>query len=480
MSGTEFSEGAGLPDGWVRVRLGDVLDTIEAGKSFTCEPRPAEPEEWGIVKVSAMTYGRFDEAENKAVPAGVAVNPTYEISPGDVLVSRANTRAYVGAPVLVGDCRPRLLLSDKSLRLVPNRAVDKRWLVYALRSPQVRAYIEAKASGTKDSMRNISQGALKSMPLMLPPVAEQVRIVEALEVHLSHLSAASGLAVKSMAKLQALRSAITQEALSACAAYPTFPLGDLLREPLRNGHSARATDRENGIRTLTLTAVTLNDFDDKHTKVTAANPVKVSNLWLEPGDILIQRSNTPDLVGTAALFNGPSKWAIYPDLLIRVRTAECLLPEFATLVLQSRRTRRYFKARAKGLAGSMPKIDQDTISGVEMQVPPLDVQHKVIQETQERLAQVYLLESPLSVAVRRGDNLRSGLLRRAFSGRLVPQNPDDEPAAAVLDRIRTERAAHPKPKRTRKVPAASKAAETTPAPEPTEAPRTSVQQEFPL
>lgn len=429
-----------------------------------------------------MTYGCFDQAENKAVPRGVAVNPAYEISPGDVLVSRANTKAYVGAPVLVGDCRPRLLLSDKSLRLIPNRAVDKRWLVYALRSPEVRAYIEAKASGTKDSMRNISQGSLKDAPLMLPPIAEQLRIVEALEVHLSHLSAASELALKSRAKLQALGSAVTQEVLSACAAYPTSPLGDLLREPLRNGHSARATGRENGIRTLALTAVTLNDFDNKHTKMTDADSVKVSNLWLEPGDILIQRSNTPDLVGTSALFDGPRKWAIYPDLLIRVRTADCLLPEFATLVLQSRRTRRYFKARAKGLAGSMPKIDQDTISGVEMPVPPLDVQQKVIEETQERLAQVARLEGPLSVTVRRCHSLRSALLRRAFSGRLVPQNPDDEPAAAVLDRIRTERGAQPKPKRTRarKAPTARKAAATAPAPEPTETARTSTQQELPL
>ncbi|MFC7990297.1 restriction endonuclease subunit S [Streptomyces pilosus] len=482
MSGTKFTEGDGLPDGWVRVRLGDVLDAIEAGKSFTCEPRPAEAEEWGIVKVSAMTYGRFDEAENKAVPAGVAVNPAYEISPGDVLVSRANTRAYVGAPVLVGDCRPRLLLSDKSLRLVPNRAVDKRWLVYALRSPEMRDYIEAMASGTKDSMRNISQGSLKGAPLMLPPIAEQLRIVEALEVHLSRLSAASDLVLKSRVKLQTLRSAVTQEALSACAAYPTSPLGDLLREPLRNGHSARVTGREDGIRTLTLTAVTLNDFDNKHTKMTDAESAKISNLWLEPGDILIQRSNTPDLVGTSALFSGPRKWAIFPDLLIRVRTEERLLPEFATLVLQSQRTRKYFKARAKGLAGSMPKIDQDTISGVEMPVPPLDVQQKVIEETHERLAQVARLEGPVSVAVRRCYNLRSAMLRKAFSGRLVPQNPDEEPAAVLLDRSRVERAAQPKPKRTRarKAPAARKAAETAPAPEPTEPPCTSTQQELPL
>ncbi len=130
----------------------------------------------------------------------------------------------------------------------------------------------------------------------------------------------------------------------------------------------------------------------------------------------------------------------------------------------------------------MPKIDQDTISGVEMPVPPLDVQHKVIQEVQERLAQVASLEGALSVAARRGDNLRSGLLRKAFSGGLVPQNPDDEPAAATLHRIRAERAAQPKAKRTRarKVPAARQTAATALAPEPTEPPRTSTQQELPL
>ncbi|WP_149828582.1 hypothetical protein [Streptomyces tailanensis] len=73
-----------LPEGWVRVRLGDILARIEAGKSYKCEPRPASAEEWGVIKVSAMTWGEFDEGENKAVPAEFPFNPEYEIRPGDV------------------------------------------------------------------------------------------------------------------------------------------------------------------------------------------------------------------------------------------------------------------------------------------------------------------------------------------------------------------------------------------------------------
>jgi hypothetical protein len=106
-----------IPSSWAWGTLRDVVTHIEAGKSFACEPRPAGPNEWGIIKVSAMTWGEFRQHENKAVPADREINPAHEIRPGDILVSRANTEAYVGAPVLVRKCRPRLLLSDKSLRL---------------------------------------------------------------------------------------------------------------------------------------------------------------------------------------------------------------------------------------------------------------------------------------------------------------------------------------------------------------------------
>src|ERR1041385_4409592 len=105
-------------------------------------------------------------------------------------------------------------------------------------------------------------------------------------------------------------------------------LSCLLREPLRNGHSAKRSPNSNGVRTLTLTAVTKGDFSEENTKITIASLEHIGDLWLCPGDILIERSNTPELVGTARLYNGPEKYAIFPDLLLRARVATPIPPGF--------------------------------------------------------------------------------------------------------------------------------------------------------
>ncbi|PJM97020.1 restriction endonuclease subunit S [Streptomyces sp. CB01373] len=157
-----------LPDDWEWGIVDDVLDDIEAGKSFTCLPRPAGDGEWGIIKVSAMTWGEFRPEENKALPPERNPDPRHEIQSGDILVSRANTVDYVGAPVLVGPTRGKLLLSDKSLRLVPKSNVDPDWLIHVLSSPPVRAYYSESATGTSDSMRNISQKVVRSAKIPVP------------------------------------------------------------------------------------------------------------------------------------------------------------------------------------------------------------------------------------------------------------------------------------------------------------------------
>jgi type I restriction enzyme, S subunit len=160
----------------VQASLRDVVDRIEAGRSFGGSAPPASDGEWGVIKVSAMTWGRFKPEENKAV-SGDRVDARFEIHSGDVLVSRANTSEYVGAPVLVASTRPRLLLSDKSLRLVPKDGVDPRWLVAVLAAPATRHQISARATGTKDSMRNISQEVLLSVTVPVATEQEQSRIV---------------------------------------------------------------------------------------------------------------------------------------------------------------------------------------------------------------------------------------------------------------------------------------------------------------
>lgn len=158
------------------VRLADLVDRIETGKSFG-GTGPAVMDEWGIIKVSAMTWGEFRPKENKRI-APEQANPAYEIREGDLLVSRANTSAYVGASVLVGQVRPRLLLSDKSLRLVPREGVNPAWLNEVLQAPRTRLQISDLATGTKDSMRNISQKALLSVMVPNTPSDQQAVVLE--------------------------------------------------------------------------------------------------------------------------------------------------------------------------------------------------------------------------------------------------------------------------------------------------------------
>lgn len=158
------------------VPLADLVSRVEAGKSYGSASRPADDHEWGIVKVSAMTWGEFRSHENKVVSDMSRVDPRFEIKAGDLLVSRANTTAYVGASVLVGPTRQRLLLSDKSLRLLPRPGVSAEYVHALLQAPRTRSQISALATGTKDSMRNISQGALLSVqvPDVKPELQAQV------------------------------------------------------------------------------------------------------------------------------------------------------------------------------------------------------------------------------------------------------------------------------------------------------------------
>jgi type I restriction enzyme S subunit len=167
------------------VRLGEVLLGIDAGKCVACEEREAKTTEWGVLKVSAVTWSEFRPTENKVLPSGYAVPEQAEVRSGDLLISRSNTTELVGAVVLVRQTRPKLMLSDKTLRLVPRSdRVVSEFLEFALRSPRSRRFIEAKATGTSSSMKNITQESIRNIPVILPPLSEQRRIANQLaELH---------------------------------------------------------------------------------------------------------------------------------------------------------------------------------------------------------------------------------------------------------------------------------------------------------
>jgi type I restriction enzyme S subunit len=132
--------------------------------------------------------------------------------------------------------------------------------------------------------------------------------------------------------------------------------------------------------------------------MTEADPARVRGLWIQPGDLLIERSNARELVGTASLYSGPADLAVYPDLVIRARVGDVMLPEYAELVLKSPASRQYFQSAAQGISGSMPKIDQRAIMNLRFPLPSRDDQVKTVREVDRQLSLIDALQDSVSLA----------------------------------------------------------------------------------
>jgi len=119
-----------LPAGWAWTPLSDLLTTIETGKSFKCDERPPAPDEVGVVKVSAVSWGEYREQESKTCMDAERVNPALLVQRGDFLFSRANTIKLVGACVIAKKVCLRVMLSDKILRFHFASEDFKPWVLY--------------------------------------------------------------------------------------------------------------------------------------------------------------------------------------------------------------------------------------------------------------------------------------------------------------------------------------------------------------
>lgn len=201
---------AGLPDcseGWVWTTCDAAINSIDAGASFKCEERPPVLGEVGVLKVSALTWGTYDENESKTCKDEGRIEEKYLVREGDFLFSRANTIELVGACVIVGKTTKQLMLSDKTLRFRLDEKVLPEWLQICLRCKFGRDEIERLATGNQESMRNIGQERIRQIRIPLPPLSEQNRIVAEVDRHLSIISEVEAEVDDSLQRAKALLQA---------------------------------------------------------------------------------------------------------------------------------------------------------------------------------------------------------------------------------------------------------------------------------
>jgi type I restriction enzyme S subunit len=167
-----------VPFNWQWVRFGDVIAEADSGWSPKTESFPRTGDNWGVLKVSAVSWDKFRPDENKQLLPRTQPPTTIQVHSGDFLISRANTSELVAKCVVVEKEPKNLILSDKivRLRIVHNCCKEFLWMVNN-NAQYARAYYADQASGTSLSMKNVSRAVIYLLPIPLPPLAEQHRIV---------------------------------------------------------------------------------------------------------------------------------------------------------------------------------------------------------------------------------------------------------------------------------------------------------------
>jgi type I restriction enzyme, S subunit len=295
---------------------------------------------------------------------------------GEFLVAEID--AKVGGFGMVPEALDGSIVSSHYfLFTIDDRKLDRRFLDYFIRTPKFRDQVEAQGSTNYAAIR---PAHVLGYEIPLPPLAEQQRVVVRIEELTAQINEARTLRREAAEEADALfRSALRHLVNDA---KPTGQLANILTAPPRNGWSASCDNAEDGTPVLSLRAVTGFNYRSTEFKRTSLPAAQSAHFWLRPGDILITRSNTPELVGHAAIYDGHPTPCIYPDLMMRLELQnDGVEKRFVWYWLQSPIVRDFISQNAKGTSPTMKKISQGTVMAIPFPTSlPLPEQRRIVSE----------------------------------------------------------------------------------------------------
>ncbi len=235
-----------------------------------------------------------------------------------------------------------------------------------------------------------------------------------------------------------------QPAAPDTADLPELPEGwcwvtadQLLAEPLTNGRSVKTAS--SGFPVLRLTSLREGLIDVKERKTGAWTAQEAEPYLIQEGDFLVSRGNgSIRLVGLGGLVRALPDQVAYPDTMIRFRLCDGVAPGFFAQIWNSRAVRDQIEVKAKTTAGIF-KVNQSDLESCLIPLPPKAEQGRVQAEIERLLSGAEAVGEVTLRCTTRCNRLRQSILKWAFEGRLVDQDPTDEPASALLERIRAER-----------------------------------------
>ena len=477
-----------LPVGWIDVALTDICQIVGGGTPST---KVAEYWEGDIPWISsADIYGLTDiRPRRKITEAAIRGSATNMVAAGAIVVV---TRVGLGK---VAIAHRDLCFSQDSQGLVFDAdQISGLYLTYFL-SQAVQNF---RYEGRGTTISGVTKKHLGEIQVLIPPLLEQRRIVAEIEKQFTRLDASVAALRRTQANLKRYRASVLRavcsgelvptEAVLARAEGREYEPADVLlerilaerrarweaqekrrgkyKEPaapetsdlpplpegwewvsfeqlittLRNGYSKRP-EGSDGIPILRISAVRPMNVNTQDMRW--VNSTKdLSTFLVNSGDLLFTRYNgNPSLVGVCGVVPRLNQKLLHPDKLIRaVLLQSGTLPEFVQIVANAGQSRVFLSNRVRTTAGQAG-ISGTDVKQMPIPLPPHAEQQRIVAEVERRLSVIQRAAAAVEASLQRAERLRQSILKQAFSGELVPQDPDDEPASVLLERIRAQREA---------------------------------------
>lgn len=477
-----------LPAGWAVENLG-ALGTWSGGGT----PSKANKDFWTNgtvpwVSPKDMKFGRIRTAQDAITKEAVAQSAAKIIPENSVLmVTRSGILAHT-FPVAVSDCTVTINQDLKALTPLCN--VDANYLAWYLSAQNTRILTECAKHGT--TVASIDTDRLKKFSVPIAPLGEQGRIVEKLETLFARLDKGEE-ALREVQKLLAryrqsvLKAAVTGQLTADWRAENAHRLEharDLLARILktrRETWTGRGKYKEpaapdtsdlpelpNGWVWTTLSqltkikgGVTVDKKREAHDPVTLPylrvanvqhgyldlNKVKeitvdrdkAAQCLLKTGDILLNEGGDRDKLGRGWVWDDQISPCIHQNHVFRARPILSELSSKFVSYYSNAFGQTFFMQKGKQSV-NLASISQTAISDLPIPLPSSEEQHEIVTALEGKLAIVATMANWCETELARSANLRQSMLKDAFAGRLVPQDPADEPAADLLARIRAENA----------------------------------------
>ena len=435
-----------LPAGWTMVRVGDVCTALQYGytASATSEPCGAR-----FLRITDIQDGSVAWANVPYCEIDDDQIAKYALQPGDIVFAR--TGGTVGKSYLIATVPEQSVFASYLIRLTPRPEIVPKFLYYFFQSTSYWEQIGFKKGGLQG---NVNATTLSALELPLCPTNEQRRVVAKLEELFSELDKGVESLSAAREQLKAYRQAVLKEAFdhrkaASGAAWRPTRLGDdiqFLTSGSRGWADYYADTGDIFIRAQNLKNDRLDLTDIAYVKLPPGSTEGVRTR-VKAGDVLVTITGANvTKTGMVSSDLGPAYVSQHVALC---RPSASLVPAFLYWYLLSEaHGRRQLNEAAYG-AGK-PGLNLDNIRDVKLLLPSTEEQVRIVGRIDRALAEEARFLATIEGELQRTKALRHSILTQAFCGRLVAQDPRDEAASTLLDRILTERKSERAPKKIHK------------------------------